>query len=231
MAEERWAYHILRQVPMFRDMSTEEMEQLSHFAISRSYRKKGIVFSEGGDKEAVFFIQSGLVKTYKTDENGHEHIMSFLRSGDMFPHTGLFNANPYPATAEAIVPAVLLALPVKPFEQFLYHTPGVAIKIMRVMSEKLSELQGKLQELTGQDVQNRGQLFLLKLVENYGKDVNGDIHIDIPMTHQDFASTIGTTRETVNRLLNQLKKEGIMDTSRAGFVVHDLEALKHWRER
>src|SRR5690606_11988855 len=181
MAEERWAYSLLRQIPMFRDLSNAEMERLSYMAISRSYRKRDVVFAEGGDKEAVFFIQSGLVKTYKTDENGHEHIMSFLRAGDMFPHTGLFNANPYPGTAEAIVPTVLLALPIKPFEQFLNHTPGVAIKIMRVMSEKLSELQSKLQELTGQDVQNRGQLFLLKLVENYGKDVNGEIRIDIPM--------------------------------------------------
>ncbi|PZD95742.1 Crp/Fnr family transcriptional regulator [Paenibacillus sambharensis] len=224
------AKEILQQVPMFRDLSEDELEQLSWYAISRTYKKKSVIFSEGTDKEAVFFIQSGLVKTFKTDENGHEHIVSFLKKGDMFPHTGLFNPHPYPATAETIVPTVLLALPVKPFEQFLMQSTGVAIKIMRVMSEKLHELQGKLQELTGQDVQNRGQLFLLKLAENYGRETDGHIHIKIPMTHQDMASAIGTTRETVNRLLNQLRKEGILETSRSGFIVHDLEALKQWRE-
>lgn len=221
---------ILRRVPLFRDLSQEEMDKVSWFAIPRSFRKRAIVFSEGSDKEAVYFIQEGLVKTYKTDENGHEQIVSFLKAGDMFPHTGLFNTNPYPATAETIVPTELIALPIKPFETFLLDAPGVAIKIMRVMSEKLSELQNKLQELTGQDVQNRGQLFLIKLAENYGKSVDNEMRIELPMTHQDIANTIGTTRETVNRLLTQLKKEGILESSRSGFVVYDMAALRRWKE-
>lgn len=224
------AAQLLRSVPMFRDLSEDEMESLSNMMIQRSYPKKSIVFNEGSEKEAVYFIQSGLIKTYKTDENGHQHIVSFLKTGDMFPHTGLFHNNPYPATAETIVPTELLAMPVRPFEHFLTAVPGVSVKMMRVMSEKLLELQAKLQELTGHDVQNRGQSFLLKLAENNGRMKNGKIHIDIPMTHQDIANTIGTTRETVNRLLNQLRKEGIVEMSRSGFVIHDLEALRHWAD-
>ncbi|WKL04931.1 cyclic nucleotide-binding domain-containing protein [Paenibacillus amylolyticus] len=55
-----------------------------------------------------------MVKAYKTDENGHEQIVSFLKTGDMFPHTG-FLTHPYPATAEAITPTELLAIPVRLF--------------------------------------------------------------------------------------------------------------------
>lgn len=221
---------ILRQVPLFRDLSDGEMEGLCRIMIQRSYRKKAIVFAEGSEKEAVYFIQSGLIKTYMTDENGHQQIVSFLKTGDMFPHTGLFHTNQYPATAETIVPTTLLAMPIKPFEVFLSNAPGIAVKFLRVMSEKILELQGKLQELTGQDVQNRGQLFLLKLAETNGRVKSGKLHIEIPMTHQDFANVIGTTRETVNRLLNQLRKDGIVETDRSGFVIHDIEALRHWRE-
>ncbi|MEW9701311.1 Crp/Fnr family transcriptional regulator [Paenibacillus sp. SI8] len=224
------AEEILRQVPLFRDLSEEERAGLSRIMIQRSYRKKTIVFTEGSEKEAVYFIQNGFIKTYKTDENGHQNIVSFLKTGDMFPHTGLFHANQYPATAETIVPTLLLAMPIKPFEMFLSKTPGIAVKILRVMSEKILELQAKLQELTGQDVQNRGQLFLLKLAETNGKVKNGKLHIEIPMTHQDIANAIGTTRETVNRLLNQLRKQGIVEADRSGFVIHDIEALRHWRE-
>lgn len=221
----------LRHFPLFRDLSEEELEKLSEFAIRRTYPKKTVIFHEGSEKEAVYFIQEGLVKTFKTDENGHENIVSFLKRGDLFPHTGLFNDHPYPATAEAIEAAVLLALPVTPFEQFIVGSPLVSIKMMRVMSEKMTELQGKLQELTGQDVQNRGQAFLVKLAEEYGKPHKGEMRIEFPMAHQDFANAIGTSRETVSRLLNQLRKEGILEISRMGFIVHDLEALKHWREK
>jgi len=231
--KEEWiqADQILRQVPLFRDLSDEELTGLERIMIQRTYRKKAIVFSEGSEKKAVYFIQSGLIKTYKTDENGHQQIVSFLKRGDMFPHTGLFHADSYPATAETIVPTMLLAMPIKPFEALLSSAPGVAVKILRVMSQKILELQEKLQELTGQDVQNRGQLFLLKLAENNGKMKEGKLTIEIPMTHQDIASAIGTTRETVNRMLNQLRKAGIVDTDRFGFVIHDMEALRHWREQ
>ncbi|WP_054028399.1 Crp/Fnr family transcriptional regulator [Bacillus sp. FJAT-28004] len=221
---------LLRQVPLFRDLSEEEIAGLSRIMIQRSYRKKTIVFTEGSEKEAIYFIQNGLIKTYKTDENGHQQIVSFLKTGDMFPHTGLFHTNHYPATAETIVPTALFAMPIKPFELLLRSNPGIAVKLMWVMSQKILELQEKLQELTGQDVQNRGQLFLLKLAENNGTVKNGKHHIEIPMTHQDIANAIGTTRETVNRLLNQLRKEGIVETDRSGFVIHDMEALRHWRE-
>jgi CRP/FNR family transcriptional regulator len=179
----------------------------------------------------VYFILDGLVKAFKTDENGNEHIVSFLKTGDMFPHTGFFNQNPYPATAEVIVDTQLLAIPVRSFEQLLTSIPAISIKLMRAMSEKIRELQGKLQELTGNDVQDRGLLFLLKLAENYGTLRNGFVYIDVPMTNQEFADTIGSTRETVNRLINQLRKEDILETSRSGYVILDYDALKNWSHK
>ncbi|WP_245739699.1 helix-turn-helix domain-containing protein [Thermoflavimicrobium dichotomicum] len=68
--------------------------------------------------------------------------------------------------------------------------------------------------------------FLLKLAEKYGENINGTVYIDIPMTHQEFACAIGTTRETVNRLLNRLRKEGIMEMGRNKFIIRDYNALK-----
>lgn len=219
---------MLRLVPLFRDLTQEELERIWSIAIQRSYNKRSVIFMEGSDKEAVFFIRDGLVKTYKTDENGHQHIISFLKTGDMFPHTGFFNQHPYPATAETIVDTQLLAIPVHSFEHLMMATPMMAIKVMRVMSEKIRELQEKLQGLTGQDVQDRGLSFLLKLAENYGTLKNGAVYINVPMTHQEFASVIGTTRETVNRLINQLVKEKLLETHRSGFIILDYERLKKW---
>lgn len=219
---------VLQDVPLFRDLNPQELQQIWDITIQRSYRKKSIVFTEGSAKEAVFFIQDGLVKAYKTDENGNEHIVSFLQTGDMFPHTGFFDHAIYPATAETIVDTQLLAIPIHAFEQLLLNIPAISIKVMKAMSQKIKELQEKLQQLTGNDVQDRGLAFLIKLAEKYGTKRNGLIYINVPMTNQEFANTIGSTRETVNRLINQLRKEGILETNRNGYIVHDLDALKKW---
>lgn len=219
---------LLQLIPLFKELTPEELEHVWNIAIQRSYPKRATIFMEGCDKEAVFFIQDGLIKAYKTDANGHEQIMSFLKTGDMFPHTGFFDTSPYPATAKAVVDTVLLAIPLKSFEQLMIDSTNISIKVMRAMSEKIIELQVKLQGITGQHVQDRGLAFLLKLAETCGIHNNDQIHINMPMTHQEFASTIGTTRETVTRLFNQLRKENLLETPRNGFVILDYEAFKNW---
>lgn len=221
----------LTMVPLFRDLNPQEIERLENIVIQRSFRKKSTIFLEGSKKESVYFIQDGLVKTYKTDENGNEQIVSFLKTGDMFPHTGFFNQNPYPATAEAIVDTLLLAIPVHSFEQLMLTTPTIAIKVMRVLGLKIQELQAKLQEFTGQDVHLRALSFLLQLAEKHGEAKGNTVLIEVPMTHQEFANVIGTTRETVNRLLNQLRKDKIIETQRNEIIILDVEALKNWKYR
>jgi len=221
---------ILRQVPFFKDLTENELYELDSFARPRKLRKKNVIFTEGSEKEALFFIQSGLIKTYYTDEKGHEHIVSYLKKGDMFPHTALCDNPLYPSSAESIMQTVLLVVPIRPLERFLLKNTTVAFKIMRVLIEKINELQREKQELTGQDTQHRGQMFLLKLAEHYGKTKNGELRIGIPMSHQYFAYTIGSSRETGNRFLKKMKKEGIVDMHRSGFVIHDVESLKHWKE-
>lgn len=229
MKKER-ASEFLHQVPLFHDLNTQELERVEEIAISRFVSRRSTIFTEGSEKEAVYFIQDGLVKTYKTDENGHEQIVSFLKTGDMFPHTGFFNQNPYPATAEAIIDANLLAIPVRLFERLMMSTPSIAIKMMRVMGDKIRELQEKLQVLSGQDVKHRVLSFLLQLAEQHGDMKENKITINLPMTHQEFANAIGTTRESINRLLNQLNKDELLKIDRNRIVIIDLEALKQQRE-
>lgn len=220
----------LRQVPLFHDLSQQEMDRVLEIANPRFMSKKAIIFHEGSEKEAVYFIQDGLVKTYKTDENGHEQIVAFLKTGDMFPHAGFFNHRPYPATAEAITDTHLVAIPVHTFELLLMHTPSIAVKMMRVMGDKIMELQETIQSLSGQGVRRRVLSFLIRLAEQHGTVSGSRVTIDLPMTHQEIANSVGTTRETINRVLNQLTKENLLIMDRNHIVINDLEAIKEQRD-
>jgi CRP/FNR family transcriptional regulator, cyclic AMP receptor protein len=220
----------LQQVPLFHDLTQQELERIEEIAIARHVIKRTAIFTEGSEKESVYFIQDGLVKTFKTDENGHEQIVSFLKARDMFPHTGFFNQQPYPATAEAIIGSNLIAIPVRQFERLMMSSPGIAIKLMRVMGDKIRELQEKLQVLSGQNVKHKALAFLLQLADQHGEAQEHKITINLPMTHQEFANSIGTTRETINRMLSQLKEDGLLEIDRNRIVIMDLEGLKQQRE-
>ena len=217
---------LLRQIALFKDLTEDEMNRLASIAVRRSFGKKEIIFTEGTEVEAIYFVSSGLIKTFKTDESGRERIVSILREGEMFPHTVLFSGQPYPASAETIVPSVLLALPSRPFEFFLEQHSAPTIRIIRDMSDKIVELQRRLQEAGAFDAHDRGLRFLADLADHCGERRGGAIYIRLPLTHQDIASAIGTSRETVSRLLNRLKREGIVEAGRAGIVICDPEALR-----
>lgn len=219
--------NILRGVHLFRDLSDVELDRVWSIAIPRYYHKRSNIFMEGAKKEAVFVVQSGLVKAYKTDSNGKEHILSFMKAGEMFPHTGFFYAQPYPGTAEAVMDTHILAFPIRSFEQLMIDMPTIAIKVMRVMSERIMDLQEKLQKLTGQDVFDRGLAFLLKLAQKYGIEEDRIVHINVPLTHQEIANAIGTTRESVSRFINQMRKERIIETHRNGMMILNMDALKN----
>ncbi|MRG28724.1 Crp/Fnr family transcriptional regulator [Laceyella tengchongensis] len=219
---------LLQAIPLFQGLTEAELEKLWEIVGIRHCHKKEIIFREGATKTAIYIIQSGMVKTYKTDDQGHEQIVCLLRQGDMFPHTGFFNQLPYPATAETIDQTVLISIPVEPFEQVMLSNPTMAVKVMRVMGNKILDLQKQLHEYVGHDVQQRAVTFLLDLADKYGENRDGTILINIPLTHQDFASAIGTTRETVSRLLSQLRKQGLLRMGRNQFVIPDLDALRHW---
>lgn len=219
---------LLQTFPFFSHLSEKELEEIEQIIVTKKFKKKERIFLEGSKKEAVYFIKKGIVKAFKTDENGNEHIISLLKEGEMFPHTGFFIHDYYPATTEAVIDTLLIAVPTESFEALMIKSPSIAVKVIRSISEKLKELQEKLQSITGKDTHERIVGFFIKLVNDYGKKEDEVIYIPLPMTNQEFANHIGTTRETVNRVINQLKKEGILEQIKSGYIIKNIEALKKW---
>lgn len=217
---------ILAQFSLFSVLNQEELYKVQAITTKRTYQKKEFVFMEGEKKEAVFFIQSGAVKTFKVDKNGNEQIMNILHEGEMFPHIGLFDESPYPATAEVIQKAELLLIPINDFENLMLSHPQIAVKMMKIMSQKISTLTQRIQTLISQDILHRVVFSLIRLALESGKQNRNKVFIDIPITNRDFANMIGSTRETVNRVLNQLKKENLIDFNRNGILINDINKLK-----
>jgi CRP/FNR family transcriptional regulator len=166
------------------------------------------------------------VKTFKVDEDGNEQIISLLQKGEMFPHIGFFDKTPYPATAEVIQTAELLVIRIDDFDQLLIEQPQIAVKIMKIMGQKIVMLTERVQELISQDVLHRVVSTLVRLADETGKADDEGIHIDMPLTHQDFANIVGSTRETVSRVLSGLKKKKLLNIDQHHIVIYDLAALE-----
>jgi len=205
-------------------LTSKGLESIHNLAVERQFERGGLIFMEGQEREAVFFIRRGLIKISKVDEEGRENIVNILGAGQMFPHVGFFLDGPYPGTAQAIESSVLFSIRCLQFDVLRLEYPDIIRKVMRGMGERRLQLQSKLQELALFDSHDRVIALLRHFAQEHGQAKPDGIHVKLPITHGEMGHMIGMTRESVNRVWNQLRRDGILSGERDEWVFH-LERL------
>lgn len=217
-------HNIIQSIPLFGDLTKEEVEKIAEISVLRSYPKNTIIFEEGQKCETVYYIQSGFIKVIK----GNEQLICLLPKGELFPHVGFLQPAKYPGTAHAVTDCQLLSISIEGFKQLLDSNPRITKSMMRLMDQWLLHMQNRLHGAISGDVCRKVIQFLLQLVEEYGISKENAAYVPIPLTNQDVASMLGLSRESVNRVLNQLKKEQLLEIKRKHITICNVEALKKY---
>ncbi|MDT8861395.1 Crp/Fnr family transcriptional regulator [Alkalihalobacillus sp. MEB130] len=216
----------LQGVSLFKGLSEEELEQIVGIAQLRPYAARSFVFMQGDLLDRVFFIYSGKVKIHKTDVAGKEQIVSILQAGDMFPHAGFFRGGDFPAHAEIIETAELIVIPVGSFEKILLTYPELCVKMFKMLGEKIVDLQNRLEEKILRDTYEQIVMLLLRLCKSNGVMLGGNYKFTSHFTNRELANMIGTSRETINRTISQLRKKNVIALDEEGFFVINVHKLK-----
>lgn len=216
----------LSDVPLFKELSPAELDPIIKIAQARFYKHKMYVFMQDDPLDRVFFIHSGKVKIYKTDLSGKEQIISILEPGEMFPHAGFFRQGSYPAHAEIIEDANLIVIPIDKFEEILISYPELCIKLFKVLGEKIVDLQGRLEAQILHNTYEQIVLLLIRLCKSNGEKIGEKYQLTTQFTNRELANMIGTSRETVSRTINHLKKKEYIDQCDDGFFLIDREGLQ-----
>lgn len=213
-------YTFLKQFTIFKTLERNEMEPIVEIAGSKTYKAGTMIFMQDDPLTDVYFIQEGKVTIYKTDYDGKEQIINVLQKDDMFPHQGFFRKGNYPAHAEVLEDANIVNIPILSFENFILTNPQISIKMFKVLSEIIIDLQNRLGEKMMYTIYDQILLLLLRLAKKNGEIIDNDHHkITVQLTNSQLANMIGTSRETVSRTLTQLKKEAIVSTSTDGYLI------------
>lgn len=218
---------VLRTVPLFKELTSDELDEIVNIAQNRQYGKGSHIFMQEDPLENVYFIYKGRVKIYKNDVNGREQIVSVLKDGDMFPHVGFFRKGTYPAYSFVLEDTIAVVISISHFEQVLLQHPQVCIKLFRVMGEKIVDLQNRLEAQILNNSYEQIIKLIIRLCNTDGKqEDDGRTTITTQFTNRDLANMIGSTRETVSRTLTKLKKKKLIDVDESGNFIVDVEALE-----
>lgn len=196
--------------------------------MERTYRKGRIIFVEGEPGEAVFFLKEGRVKISKQAEDGREQILHFIHPGEVFAEVVLFDGGPYPATAEAVEDSKIGLVRNTDMERITVENSGIALGMLKIMSRRLRVAQKQINELALMDTSRRMASTLLFLAHEQGIPCDGGLAIDMALTNQELASMIGTSRETANRILSDMRRQKAVRVDKKQIVITDMKRLKSW---
>lgn len=217
---------VLSEFSLFRDLNDAEITKITNIAIVRDWKKQTLVFMQGDPLENVYFIYDGKIKVYKSDVNGKEQIVNIMKKGEMFPHVGFFRKGAYPAYAEALESSTLITVPISKFEMVLIENPELCIKVFKVLGEKIVDLQNRLEEQILNNTYEQIVKLLIRLAQKDGrKTADGMTLLKAEFTNRDLANMIGTTRETISRTLNKMKKDELIEVDEEGNMLLDINTL------
>ena len=184
------------------------------------------LFHQGDPAQAFHLVVEGRVKLTQVGADGAEIIVRYVGPGEIVAGVVAFQDVPYPVSATAVEPTLVLSWEKSVVRQLCSELPQVGRNIMQVIGQRMRELQERFRELATQPVERRVASALLRLLEQSGRATAEASVIDHPLSRQDLAELTGTTLFTVSRKLSEWERQGIVRLGRQKVAIVDLAALR-----
>lgn len=216
----------LAKVPVFGALDEAARNELSRYLKPAKYKKDAVILSREEPGTALFLIVKGRVKVVLYGPSGREVILSMLKDGEFFGEMSLLDGQPRSASVVAVNDSDVLVLDRQDFVRFVENRPAVALAILGEMSRRLREADAKIGSLALLDVYGRVARALLDLARKEGEKTEAGIVVKDRPTHQQLAGMVGTSRETVSRVMSELQKQGYLRTQGKRLILTGQAALE-----
>ncbi len=198
---------------------SEEEEGIVNSSMEWIPFKKGkMLFYEDGIPTGVFLITKGKAKIYKTGMDGKEQIFYIYREGDLLGYHALLCNERYEDSCESLEPCETKFISAKKFNQLLDKIPSLRLSLIQNMSHEFGVMVNTITLLAQKSLKVRFALYLLVLDTRYNN--NG-----INLSREDFANIIGTTRESLGKLIKEFREDSLIAVDKRIISILNREGL------
>lgn len=217
----------LKKVSLFQDLAEEQLQLVYNLVALRNYGSGDLIFTQGEPGDALFFVINGRVKIIVMAADGREKIIKVMEPCHVFGEVVLFDNGPYPATAQAMDACQVGILRNEDLYMLLRVHSDLAISLLQLLAKRLKMTQRQLQDLALKDVYTRVAQLLLELAETEGVILPcGSAQLTLRLTREEMAQMTATSRETLTRMLSELRQQGIITVERNQVFIPSLARLR-----
>lgn len=218
-------YWYLKRCPLFSQLTSEQLREVEGASFSREFSRGEVVYLPSDMSDSVLLLARGRVRIYHVTSEGKQAILSFVEPGEMFGELSLFNPSQREEHAEAADKSLVVLMPREVVHRLMMRHPQISISLTRLYGLRLRRIERRLKSLLYRSSRERLIHLLLELAEKYGRQTDSGLLIDLRISHQDMASAIGATRETVTITLGELQQEGLIQIIRRRVYLQQVDRL------
>lgn len=191
-----------------------------------TYKKGEYIIRPGEAPSGVFYIEKGMVKAFNITKYGEENLLHVRKSHEIFPLIWSVTGQGREVIYQALAPTVVRRVSMEDYNKELHNKPeiippflDIVIEMYRLHSERILNLQFRT-------VRERLVSFLITMANRFGKKTEHGVLINVPLRHQDIASSINASRETTTRELAILERRGLITSNPPYITAKSIRALK-----
>lgn len=216
----------LKHIALFHGLTESELTSLSADFVSRQFRQGDMIFLQGDPGQSLYLIESGRVRIYVQADSGQETSVIYYTTGDIFGELSVIDGLPRSASATALDDTVVLMLSRDRLRAHLRTLPQLAHNFMQALSVRVRYSTLQVGSRTLLDVPARLARKLVELAQLHGEVAADGVRLNVTLTQSELASLIGATRESINKALAHLKREGVIRLDQNQITILDPDALR-----
>jgi len=201
----------LRQATLLKGLSVRDLTVIAGICSDRIYAKSDVIFYQDDPADSILILNRGCVRVSMVNSEGREKIIGLFQTGDIFGENLLSNQSSRQVQATAHDECWVSIISRDHFLQLVSQKPGLALNLIEILTQKLSEAREDIGALSFLDTENRVARTLIKLGKEHGKFIvskKSMLKLKIPLSHEQLARMIGGNRPHISTIMSKFKKKG-----------------------
>jgi CRP/FNR family transcriptional regulator, cyclic AMP receptor protein len=216
---------ILAKAAIFQGVDIRSVHALIGRLQPEEFPRGHVMFSQGDLGEWLWIVISGKVKIGNRAPDGRENLFTVRGPSDMFGELSVFDPGPRTSTATAITLLCAAKVDRATLLDWVADRPEIAERLLRVLARRLRRTEDDLSDLIFTDVAGRVARQLLQLSRRFGVQEDGVMRVTHDLTQEELAQLVGSSRETVNKALNDFAQRGWIRIDGRSVLISDSERL------
>ncbi len=211
---------------LFRDLAPEEIERIAKIGGNKKLAANETLFLKGDPGSALYGVLSGRVRISSSSPDGKEVIISILEPGGVFGEIALLDGMPRTADASALEPVELFMIHRREFLEFLKGHPTLTTHLLKMVCSYVRSSNEFVEDFIFLGLSKRLAKRLLSLRLFYGEHLTETEPKELKISQVELGQIMGTSREAINRQLQEWRKEGWIKLGKGRINILDPEALR-----